>query len=49
MFEANATSNTNHSGLFDFKGKTYMIYHNGAMDTEGARTYVRSDLTAMAG
>ena len=31
MFEANATSNTNHSGLFDFKGKTYMIYHNGAL------------------
>ena len=31
MFETNATSNTNHSGLFDFKGKTYIIYHNGAL------------------
>ena len=31
IFECNATSNTNHSGLFDFKGKTYMIYHNGAL------------------
>ena len=31
IFDANATSNTNHSGFFDFKGKTYMIYHNGAL------------------
>ena len=31
IFECNATSNTNHSGIFDFKGKTYMIYHNGAL------------------
>ena len=31
IFEANATSNTNHSGFFDFRGKTYMIYHNGAL------------------
>ncbi len=31
IFDCNATSNTNHSGLFDFKGKTYMIYHNGAL------------------
>ncbi|MCR5690600.1 MAG: family 43 glycosylhydrolase [Eubacterium sp.] len=25
------TSNTNHPAIFDFKGKTYMIYHNGSM------------------
>ena len=31
IFDCNATSNTNHSGLFDFKGKTYMIYHNGSL------------------
>ena len=31
IFDCNATSNTNHSGLFDFKGKTYMIYHNGGL------------------
>lgn len=31
IFECNATSNTNHSGIFDFKGKTYMIYHNGSL------------------
>lgn len=27
----NATSNTSHGGVFDFKGKTYYIYHNGAL------------------
>lgn len=26
-----ATSNTNHPAVFDFQGKTYMIYHNGSM------------------
>lgn len=25
-----ATSNTNHMAVFDFKGKTYFIYHNGS-------------------
>ncbi len=27
----NATSNTSHMGVCDFKGKTYFIYHNGAL------------------
>lgn len=26
-----ATSNTNHMAVFDFKGKTYFVYHNGAL------------------
>lgn len=26
-----ATSNTNHMAVFDFKGKTYFIYHNGEL------------------
>ena len=26
-----ATSNTNHMAVFDFKGKTYFVYHNGSM------------------
>ncbi len=26
-----ATSNTSHCAVFDFNGKTYMIYHNGAL------------------
>lgn len=26
-----ATSNTNHMAVFDFKGKTYFIYHNGSV------------------
>ena len=26
-----ATSNTNHMAVFDFKGKTYFIYHNGSL------------------
>lgn len=26
-----ATSNTNHPSVIDFKGKTYFIYHNGAL------------------
>lgn len=25
------TSNTNHMAVFDFKGKTYFVYHNGSM------------------
>ena len=32
MFMApTATSNTNHEAIFDFDGKTYMIYHDGAL------------------
>lgn len=27
-----ATSNTNHPAVFDFKGKTYMVYHNGMLE-----------------
>lgn len=30
-----ATSNTNHPSVIDFKGKTYFIYHNGAL-TKGS-------------
>lgn len=26
-----ATSNTNHMAVFDFKGKTYFVYHNGSL------------------
>ena len=26
-----ATSNTNHSAVFDFNGKTYFVYHNGML------------------
>lgn len=26
-----ATSNTNHMAVFDFKGKTYFVYHNGML------------------
>ena len=26
-----ATSNTNHASVFDFKGKTYFVYHNGSL------------------
>ena len=25
-----ATSNTNHMAVFDFRGKTYFVYHNGS-------------------
>ncbi len=31
LMSASATSNTNHPAVFDFKGKTYMIYHNGSL------------------
>ena len=34
------TSNTNHEAVFDFNGKTYMIYHNGALP--GGSGYRRS-------
>lgn len=31
MMTANATANTSHGAVFDFNGKTYFIYHNGAL------------------
>lgn len=31
IMEPTATSNTNHPAIFDFKGKTYFIYHNGSL------------------
>lgn len=31
IMKPTATSNTNHMAVFDFKGKTYFIYHNGSL------------------
>lgn len=31
LMDPTATSNTNHPAVFDFKGHTYMIYHNGSL------------------
>ncbi|MDO4562509.1 MAG: family 43 glycosylhydrolase [Clostridia bacterium] len=31
LMEYGATSNTNHPAVFDFNGKTYMLYHTGAL------------------
>lgn len=31
LMSTTATSNTNHMAVFDFKGKTYFIYHNGSL------------------
>lgn len=31
LMDPTATSNTNHPAVFDYKGKTYMIYHNGSL------------------
>lgn len=31
IMRPSATSNTNHPAVFDFQGKTYMIYHNGSL------------------
>jgi len=28
-------SNTNHQAIIDFKGKSYFIYHNGSIQTDG--------------
>ncbi|QES88645.1 glycoside hydrolase family 43 protein [Rhizosphaericola mali] len=33
--ELAGNSNTNHQAIVDFKGKTYFIYHNGAINTHG--------------
>lgn len=32
IMEAGASSNTNHPSVIDFKGKTYIFYHTGAME-----------------
>lgn len=32
IMEAGASSNTNHPAVIDFKGKTYIFYHTGAME-----------------
>lgn len=31
LMRPSATSNTNHPAVFDFKGETYIIYHNGSL------------------
>ncbi|TXK49862.1 family 43 glycosylhydrolase [Pontibacter qinzhouensis] len=33
--EIAGNSNTNHQAIIDFKGKTYFIYHNGGVQTDG--------------
>ncbi|ALJ01381.1 glycoside hydrolase [Rufibacter tibetensis] len=33
--ELAGNSNTNHQAIIDFKGKSYFIYHNGAIPTDG--------------
>ena len=33
--ELAGNSNTNHQAIIDFKGKSYFIYHNGGMNTDG--------------
>ena len=32
LMEPTATSNTNHPAIFDFNGKTYIVYHNGSLE-----------------
>lgn len=39
--EIAGNSNTNHQAIIDFKGKSYFIYHNGALQTDGS-SYSRS-------
>lgn len=39
--EIAGNSNTNHQAVVDFKGKSYMIYHNGALQNGGS-SYSRS-------
>lgn len=34
--EVAGNSNTNHQSIIDFKGKSYFIYHNGVLPTEGS-------------
>jgi beta-xylosidase len=33
--EVAGNSNTNHQSIIDFKGKSYFIYHNGSLPTQG--------------
>jgi len=33
--EVAGNSNTNHQAIIDFKGKSYFIYHNGSINTDG--------------
>lgn len=33
--EVAGNSNTNHQSIIDFKGKSYFIYHNGSLPTDG--------------
>ncbi len=33
--EIAGNSNTNHQAIIDFKGKSYFIYHNGSINTDG--------------
>jgi beta-xylosidase len=33
--EIAGNSNTNHQAIIDFKGKSYFIYHNGGLNTDG--------------
>jgi beta-xylosidase len=39
--EVAGNSNTNHQAIIDFKGKSYFIYHNGTIPTDGG-SYRRS-------
>ncbi len=39
--EIAGNSNTNHQAIVDFKGKSYFIYHNGGIQTDGG-SYSRS-------
>lgn len=39
--EIAGNSNTNHQSIIDFKGQSYFIYHNGAINTDGG-SYRRS-------
>lgn len=39
--EVAGNSNTNHQSIIDFKGKSYFIYHNGSIPTDGS-SYRRS-------
>ena len=31
IMEPSATANTNHMAVFDFKGQTYFVYHDGSL------------------
>lgn len=46
IMENTLTSNTNHPSVIDFKGKTYFIYHNGALPggTGGTRSVCVQEL-----